>query len=155
MPNDRCAKPGCGALRLVGKPCTDRDCPQIWVHHTEAQHRERAAAAAAWMAAREAGAATLNKSADETKALADRRAGSHASYELDEDEQILRHHAEQLRALPPPADAMAALAEVVRKAKEGERASIIERARGYLSSARHFGNQLAIEDARARTEGGE
>lgn len=30
----RCGKPGCGALKIVGKPCTDADCPQQWVHHT-------------------------------------------------------------------------------------------------------------------------
>ncbi|UXO85623.1 hypothetical protein [Brucella intermedia] len=31
----RCSKPGCGALKIVGKPCTDADCPQQWVHHTD------------------------------------------------------------------------------------------------------------------------
>lgn len=30
--DERCRKPGCGAQRLL---CTDYDCPQIWVHHTE------------------------------------------------------------------------------------------------------------------------
>jgi hypothetical protein len=27
----RCAKPGCGALHIVGHPCTDWDCPQQYV----------------------------------------------------------------------------------------------------------------------------
>lgn len=31
----RCSKPGCGARKIVGKPCTDADCPQQWVHHTD------------------------------------------------------------------------------------------------------------------------
>jgi len=31
----RCRKPGCGALKIVGKPCADADCPQQWVHHTD------------------------------------------------------------------------------------------------------------------------
>ncbi len=31
----RCSKPGCGALKIVGKPCSDADCPQQWVHHTD------------------------------------------------------------------------------------------------------------------------
>lgn len=35
---DVCSKPGCGAARIPGCPCSDADCPQIWVHHTE--HRE-------------------------------------------------------------------------------------------------------------------
>lgn len=30
----KCSKPGCGALKIIGKPCTDNDCPQQWVHHT-------------------------------------------------------------------------------------------------------------------------
>jgi hypothetical protein len=31
----KCSKPGCGALKIIGKPCTDTDCPQQWVHHTD------------------------------------------------------------------------------------------------------------------------
>jgi len=31
----RCSKPGCGALKIVGKPCSDADCPQQWVRHTD------------------------------------------------------------------------------------------------------------------------
>lgn len=27
----RCRKPGCGANEIIGKPCTDRDCPQQFV----------------------------------------------------------------------------------------------------------------------------
>lgn len=62
----------------------------------EAQHRERAAAAAAWLAAR-----------DDAADIAD-GIGEHGS-------------ALEIRALPPPANAAAALAEVVRKAKAEER----------------------------------
>ncbi|UVC14758.1 hypothetical protein [Mesorhizobium onobrychidis] len=36
-PSDRCAKPGCGALKRIGNPCTDWDCPQKYV--TAADYR--------------------------------------------------------------------------------------------------------------------
>lgn len=26
----KCTKPGCGAMRLIAKPCLDYDCPQDW-----------------------------------------------------------------------------------------------------------------------------
>lgn len=32
---ERCAKPGCGALRVLGNPCTDWDCPQLFVAAAE------------------------------------------------------------------------------------------------------------------------
>lgn len=32
----KCSKAGCGAQEIIGKPCTDFDCPQQWVHHTRA-----------------------------------------------------------------------------------------------------------------------
>lgn len=35
LPAKKCAKPGCGAKRLLGKPCTDWDCPQLRVWHTD------------------------------------------------------------------------------------------------------------------------
>lgn len=35
--SDRCAKPGCGALKRIGNPCTDWDCPQRYV--TAADYR--------------------------------------------------------------------------------------------------------------------
>jgi multidrug efflux pump subunit AcrA (membrane-fusion protein) len=43
---ERCPKPGCGALRKLGHPCTDWDCPQQQVHHTDyaALEAERQAA---------------------------------------------------------------------------------------------------------------
>ncbi|WP_156912304.1 hypothetical protein [Roseibium algicola] len=34
--SEKCAKPGCGALKLVGKPCSDFDCPQHWLANMEA-----------------------------------------------------------------------------------------------------------------------
>lgn len=34
---ERCAKPGCGALRVLGNPCTDWDCPQLFV--VAAEHK--------------------------------------------------------------------------------------------------------------------
>jgi hypothetical protein len=110
MTSDRCAKPGCGALRLVGKPCTDRDCPQIWVHHAETRHRERAAAAAAWLAAREA---AVNAVKCGCRVISDWNPDGECACPSNcaEDDVIALH------ALPPPADAAAALAEVVRKAK--------------------------------------
>lgn len=33
----KCPKPGCGATNAPGNPCHDHDCPQKWVHHTQAQ----------------------------------------------------------------------------------------------------------------------
>jgi len=33
-PNPKCSKPGCGAQCIIGKPCTDWDCPQVFVHYT-------------------------------------------------------------------------------------------------------------------------
>ena len=30
----KCPKPGCGAREIIGKPCTDWDCPQQWLHHS-------------------------------------------------------------------------------------------------------------------------
>lgn len=32
--NNKCTKPGCGAYKVIGRTCTDKDCPQEWVHHT-------------------------------------------------------------------------------------------------------------------------
>lgn len=110
----------------------------------EALHHTRAAAAA-WLAARDACVRACNFHGDTLTQHWLSASGV----------PVTRACATILANLSPPADAAAALAEVVKRAKEEERASIIERARGYLSSARHFGNQLAIEDARARGEGGE
>ncbi len=83
----------------------------------EVQHRTRAAYAAGWMAAREAGAAHIEANArpiDSASSLISqgRNAGAHEAAML-------------LRALPPPADAAAALAEVVKRAKEEEREAIL------------------------------
>ncbi|TPW26839.1 hypothetical protein [Pararhizobium mangrovi] len=35
---EKCAKPRCGAMRRIGKPCTDWDCPQQTVNARE--HRQ-------------------------------------------------------------------------------------------------------------------
>lgn len=76
----------------------------------EVQHHTRAATAAAWLAAREACFREAHARADfyVTQGAASKVAAA------------MRVH-DAIRALPPPADAAAALAEVVRKAKEEER----------------------------------
>lgn len=43
MSDERCPKPGCGAQRTLGAPCTDWDCPEQWVHHTKFKPAIRAA----------------------------------------------------------------------------------------------------------------
>ncbi len=110
---------------------------------SEAQHRERAAAAAAWMAAREAGA------------------------ELFDDDRVMvfgTHVATALRALPPPEDAAAALAEVVKRAKEEEREACAAACAAVDTTAFNTDEEcLAADEAvgeclaaiRARAEGGE
>lgn len=58
-----------------------------------------------------------------------------------------------IRALPPPADAMAALAEVVRKAKEEEREAIMQIVRNVVDT--YETERILLESIRARsTEGG-
>ena len=88
---------------------------------TPSEHHQRtqAASAAAWLAARDACAATIDKSL--------------TVYEM----------CRFIRALPPPADARAALAEVVRKAKEDERERMAGEVRCEAEQERdHFFNML-------------
>jgi hypothetical protein len=86
----------------------------------EIEHRERAASAAAWIAAREAGAKIVHDMIPSASPPQTDHYGAHVA-----GERYVAERAEQrIRALPPPADAMAALAEVVRVAVERERESI-------------------------------
>lgn len=113
------------------------------VPDTQAQQRERAAAAAAWLAAR-------NTCTDWSALLPDNA----SQHECD----AVRRYVAVLRALPPPADAMAALAEVVRKAKEEEReacAVIADETDTGWFDARTFTAQKIAAAIRARGEGGE
>lgn len=111
----------------------------------EAQHRERAAYAAGWMAAREAA----------VKAGYD--AVNWCRNEAEADLRTVREIVEErILALPPPADA-AALAEVVRKARREafEEAAKIAEERDEVGCP-YWADGISIAAAiRARGEGGE
>ncbi|RWO22847.1 hypothetical protein [Mesorhizobium sp.] len=71
----RCSKPGCGAQAIIGKPCTDWDCPQATVSAEDYEklrnELERSRTLIPQWAVK-AGAAQVNQLQDEIEALAKR-----------------------------------------------------------------------------------
>ncbi len=132
------------------------DCAYIAPCLTPSEHHQRtlAASAAAWIAAREACADTV--AAKEKGAAEDPWDGGY---------NVAVYAAEEaIRALPPPSDAAAALAEVVRKAKceafeeAAKIALIITQAEGQRNAKDQWRESIGQEVAaaiRARGEGGE
>jgi hypothetical protein len=93
---------------------------RVQIDTSEHHQRTQAASAAAWIAAREAAA----EYADREEAYSSKRADTenhHDQVWFSSSEATAGSIASHVRALPPPADAMAALAEVVRVAVEKER----------------------------------
>lgn len=122
------------------------------VPDTQAQHRERAAAAAAWLAAMEVAVCIVN----ETEFPAN---GGEAEHDACAD--FAGDVEAALRSTHPPADAAAALAEVVRKAKEEEREACALLVRASANAAMLSGKPVNPSDIhalaaaiRARAEGG-
>jgi hypothetical protein len=131
-----------------------------------ADQRTQAASAAAWIAAREA---VMKESEDRRRLYAARQ---RSAADRKDNEKLDHWHARQceagemlaaIRALPPPSDAAAALAEVVRRAKEDEREAcaviadaVADRYRGrtsLVSQGRFVGAQEVSLSIRARSEG--
>ncbi|TIO15592.1 MAG: hypothetical protein E5X86_19670 [Mesorhizobium sp.] len=71
----RCSKPGCGAQAIIGRPCTDWDCPQVTVSAEDYEklrkELERSRTLIPQWAVK-AGAAQVNKLDDEVEYLANR-----------------------------------------------------------------------------------
>ncbi len=167
--------PACKHTRLAfgsgGYYVMCRDCPQTWVARridaeldtdlgisaltpytgtledpSEHNQRTQAAAAASWMAAREACAlmATAIEDACDDGVLCKLGASAVA--------------AARFRALPPPEDAATALAEVVRKAKREafeEAAKEVEMLKGHNdATSRNATLEFVAATIRARGEGG-
>ncbi len=126
------------------------DCKKECLTPAEVAHHTRAAAAAAWLAAREA---AVNAVKCGCRVISDWNPDGECACPANcaEDDVIA------LRALPPPADAAAALAEVVRKAKREafeEAAKIADDEFDRATSGKNVAANVAMA-IRARGEGGE